>query len=214
MNRAKMAFVLALSVAASLAWGYGGSYSETTGKERTMMTVTVTKTDDGGTITIESLNEERRERYRIVADGDGNGRSMDIERPTKGLVTLIREGNTVRAGDGTTIAVADAPWYPSIEYGIARLLASGRSRGEFWIIDPEGLKPRKMVAEARKAETLSIGGRKVRSIQVRVTAAGVPAVFFSMGYWFDERDYEFLRFEGALGFGAPMTTIELTTEAR
>jgi hypothetical protein len=214
MRKAKNAIALALSLVASLAWGNGTSYSETTGKERTAMTVTIDKADDGNTITIESLNTEKRERYRIVADLDGNGKSMDYERPTKGLTTLAREGDTVLSGDGRAIAIGGAPWYPSIEYGIARLLAAGRDRGEFWVIEPETLKAHKMRAEVRGTETLSLGGKKLRAIAVRVTASGVPAVFFSMGYWFNETDYAFVKFEGVRGFGAPLTTIELDTEVR
>jgi len=214
MKGAKNAIAIGLWIFASLAWGNGARYSQTTGKERTEMVVTFTMAENGETMTIESLDEQRHERYRIVADHDGNGRSMDFDLPTKGPVTLTREGNTVRSSDGTAIAVEGAPWYPSIEYGIARLLASGSTKGEFWVIDPQGLKAHKMVAETHGTETLSLGGKKVRSIAVRVTVVGVPSVFFSMDYWYGENDYTFLRFKGVRGFGTPVMTVEFETEVR
>ena len=214
MMKATGAIAVALTLAASLSWGNETRYSETTGKERTEMTVTIAKAEGGGAIIIESINAKRGERYRVVADLDGDGKSMEYERPSRGLTTLAREGDSVRAGDGTTIAIEGAPWYPSIEYGIARLLSLGRERGEFWIIEPDSLMARKMVAEVRRSGTMSLGGRDVRAIEVRVTASGVPAVFFSMGYWFDAANFAFLKFEGVRGFGAPLTTIEIETEAR
>ncbi len=135
-------------------------------------------------------------------------------------LVVEREGNLLVArgkfkGKEVTreFKVDSLPWYQFIEVSLAAFVRSDEEKTEFWIIEPLNLKPYKMVALKQETGDLTVNGREVEAVRIKVTLPGMASLFWSSHYWYRKTDGVYLRFEGARGGpGTPKTIVELISE--
>lgn len=139
-----------------------------------------------------------------------NGDSFSATR--EGKILLIEWARGGKYGKEEREIDQD-PWYASIDFGLTGFIRSGREEAEFWTLNPENFKTYKMVAERNGDDSFAYGGASVRATEVRVTASGVPAIFFKMKYLMRESDGIRLLFEGKQGGpGSPKIISRLVGE--
>lgn len=215
----KKCITLGLSLIAlcpALSWAITFRYVETCGKLAGENLVTLTKDEATGLVTLDARDGALGESHLIVADATGKSVSWTYRLATGEVRVFSRSGNKIAMSVNGATPVETAgkldgdPWFASPDFSLAPFVASGESEILFWTVNPANGKAFKMKGSRKGSETLSINGKKERAVKVEVTAENVPAVFFSMHYWFREADSVFLRFAGTRGGPeAPKILLEL-----
>lgn len=194
-------------------------YSETTSNLTIQQTVTVTRNDSGGYL-ITAIDAET---------GDTDTMTLDSHCAALVWVTKAKDGSTIsyrRSGNSIlvegvqhgvsvskTVAIDALPWYGSTDFGIGDFVRSKQATGGFWVINPDTLKATKMSVNVIGKNTVPYLGNQIDTVKIRVTAAGVPAIFFNLLYWYRPTDGLLIHFEGAMGPpGTPKTTTQLISE--
>jgi hypothetical protein len=153
--------------------------------------------------------------WEFVLDGKGATKSCHVQRAGGEGISLVRIADTIEMEtssgekkDKKSLAIDGAPWYESMEVGLSRFAMSGVQREDFWAIDVDRRKATKMSAKRAGMETIDCSGSRFTAVRVLVTAAGVPALFYGVTYWFRQSDGLYLRFEGVRGGpGTPKTIV-------
>jgi hypothetical protein len=153
--------------------------------------------------------------WEFVLDGKGVTKSCRVQRAGGEGISLVRIADTIEMEvlseekkEKKSLAIDGAPWYESMEVGLGCFAMSGVQREDFWVVDVDRRKATKMSAKRAGTETIDCSGSRVSAVRVLVTAAGVPALFYSVTYWFRQNDGLYLRFEGVRGGpGTPKTIV-------
>jgi len=191
-------------------------YSETTSNVTIQQSVTVTQNESGGFV-ITAIDAET---------GDTDTMTLDNHCAALVWVTQAKDGSTIsyrRSGNSIliegvqhgvsvskTVAIDGLPWYGSTDFGLGDFVRSKQTTGNFWILSPDNLKATKMSVSVIGMNTIPYIGNQIDTVKIRVTAAGVPAIFFKLLYWYRPTDGLLIHFEGAMGPpGTPQTTTQL-----
>jgi hypothetical protein len=218
MKKARFSAICFLAAFSALTSAESRRYIETIGNSSGERIVSIESDATSGMVTIDSSGVGSGERDVVVTDAKGSAVSWTNVRASGEKRVFSRMGDGIEIiADGTSRpakGVLDAaPWFASMDFGLARFVADGGESTSFWIVNPKNGKAYKMDARRAKTEHLSVGGKEERAVRVEVTAHGVPAFFYSMDYWFRESDALFLRFSGTQGGpGSPKYTIEFAGE--
>lgn len=165
----------------------------------------INRDEETGTRKVEKHDPVTGMVHRFVLDERGGTVSWQIVFHDR-EVLFSRDGmtviSTVKPGgsnDSTPITIDESPWFADIPEGLQPFVIDGSKKMEFWTIDPATHKPYRMVAKRGKNVDLIVQGTTERAIPVTVSPLGVPAIFFSMKFWYRESDGMFLRYEGKAG---------------
>ena len=190
-------------------------YRDTTGGVETGILMTYEEVP-GGTIV-----------HSVVADGDRHDMEIDTTLATRRYHVaspnrridywVTREGNMLvvegilgGAPVSRRIAISPLPWYQVMERSLHDYLVGG-ARGEltFWIMNPWEASAYLMRAASEGNQLISVNGRRVSALTIRLRPTGVFQPFWSALYWYRPDDGFFLRYEAVRGFpGTPLTVIE------
>lgn len=192
-------------------------YRQQTGSQSHFFTWVLEKSDP-----LRLQTAEPGERFNLEANAELATLSWQLQRPAEQTrLRVERRGNQlVWSGTlkGRPLARRDeidgAPWFQALSLSLQQLLKANRKQLSFWMIRPDNLEVYKLRAERRQRTTLKLTGEAIPSVQIRLTARGVPSFIWHSDYWFDARDGRFLRFAGRTGLpGSPDTVVELQTGA-
>ncbi|MGC8754842.1 MAG: hypothetical protein ACP5QJ_07510 [Thermosulfidibacteraceae bacterium] len=148
--------------------------------------------DDKGTILWSYQNFS--EGTKLEVKREGNVLSV------KGVMKNVKVDNNLH--------IDEAPWYQFVEASLRDFIVSEKKNTVFWIIKPADCSVFKMQAIREKVEEITIGGRKVKAIKVKITLTGIASLFWSVFYWYDENGV-FLKYKGVKGGpGTPETIVE------
>jgi len=169
--------------------------------------------------------------HSVQSDGDLHDVHLDnddattfyrVRSPSRGIdYTVIRKDNvlsiTGTLGGGSvskTIKINDRPWYQAIETSlhdyIVTYAATGVARPlTFWIVQPWEAKAYLLQAKTELQEQISVNGRQVTGVRVRVTPTGILRLLWSSIYWYRPSDAGFVRNEVVRGGpGTPKSVVE------
>jgi hypothetical protein len=189
-------------------------YQSTSGKNTSVLVYQTTRKAEGGSIDLVYNDSLSEDTHHLLLDTDGSTREWIIVHTDGSRSRFVREGNTLVLGESGEERTLDPdPWFGSIEAGLSEMTRKGIKKLDFWILDPEKLEVRKLTARSAGYETLDLNGEQVETVKIKVTAKGVPALFYSVSFWFRKADGIFLRFKGINGPpGTPLTITSLTKE--
>ena len=109
-----------------------------------------------------------------------------------------------------SIKIGNQPWLQFWEFGIAKMISSGKNEMAFSSIDPN--KPSKaatfLVAKKGLTRTKT-GGRDEEANHVTITIKGLPAMIFTAKMWLRKSDNVFLKSEMPQGPFVPITRVEI-----
>ena len=169
------------------------------------VTTTIRQDESNGTILVEKNDPVTGVIHRFVLDEQGgtvfwivceNDKETKYTRTESSI--LVEE--TTADNEGKDVIEIDAnPWLSTIPEGLQQFVADGEKRFEFWTINPETYKAYRMIAKRVTTEDIIVQGDTVRAIHIKVSASGVPALFFSMSFWYREADGVFIKYEGKAG---------------
>ncbi len=169
------------------------------------ITTQIIRDDENGTRQVEKHDPVTGVVHRFVLDEWGGTVSWQIVFHDR-EVLFSRDGMTIistekpgGSNDAIPITIDGSPWFAAIPEGLQLFVIDGSKKMEFWTIDPGTHKPYRMVAKRGKNVDLIIQGTTERAIPVTVSPSGVPAIFFSMKFWYRESDGMFLRYKGKAG---------------
>jgi hypothetical protein len=164
-------------------------------------------------VTIESDSDQ--ERFLNVCRADGGTLRWKVER-SDGSVNARRERNAIVFGgelDGAsvdrTVKIDEVPWYQALSYSLRQRVLDGGLPVTFWMVRPDTLEPVKLRADKESNEVITLSGRELPCVRLRVTGTGFTGRFWHCFYWFRESDGLFMRYEGLFGIpGLPKSRIE------
>lgn len=160
-------------------------------------------------------------------DGDKHDVEMDasaatiryrVQSPQRRIdYTVTREGN-VLVVQGTLggapvskrITIDSRPWYQAVETSLVGfILGGGRGQPEFWTVYPWEGNAYLLRAQSEGEQVISVNGREITAVRVRMRPLGILRYFWSALYWYRPRDGRFVRYEAVRGFpGTPLTVVE------
>lgn len=104
------------------------------------------------------------------------------------------------------------PWIQSLERSLADFVVSGRSRIEFWTIQPGDLVFRRLLAQRQGSSMIQVNGEPVEAVEVRISLPGIGSIFWSMSYWYRASDGQFVLSRSVRGWpGTPETLVEMVS---
>ncbi len=191
----------------------------------------------GGQQIIISIQEDQEPQGLLVrsfmSDGDYHEVQYDLSQTTvryhvdspqrKTDYTAVRAGNLivvqgVLAGVPISrkLRIDARPWLETVEVSLSRLALDGTSqRRVFWIVHPWEARAYLMQATVEPQQLISVADANLLAVPVRMSQAGILAIFWSALYWFQWPDGLFVRYNAVRGLpGTPPTLIELIAEQR
>ncbi|MDA3900717.1 MAG: hypothetical protein PF637_09400 [Spirochaetes bacterium] len=149
-----------------------------------------TEVADSGTYIVTQEDKITGYTHHVTLNSDYHSTQWVVTDKAGDNITFSRNGSTIVV-NGTRsderinkkIEIDTLPWFASLDFGIQGFCLSGKKTIDFWVIDPDNYKSHRMTLTRMETETVSHAGNKTRSVRIRITASGVPALFFSMNYW-------------------------------
>lgn len=195
-------------------------YDETVDGERRCASASLTVEAESGQQTLVAKDPSTGDLHTIKMDSRFETIEWAFQGANGDSFSVVREGKTLfiewaRGGQyGKEEREIDGdPWFVSIDFGLTGFIRSGRQKAEFWTLNPDNFKAYKMLAERTGDNTFEYGSISVPATGVRVTASGVPSLFFKMKYLMRESDGIRLLFEGKQGGpGSPKIISRLVGE--
>lgn len=174
-------------------------YVEQCGKNKQQVLWRLSRSD-GFKLTYEKADETHVTRtdknYETLSwsmTNSSQGSSLRAER--KGDNIVVRgelKGHSV----DKRIEVDGAPWYQATTLSFTRFALSDREEISFWTLRPGTAKAYKLKATKAGRETITMAGKQVEAVKIRLCLNGWLAPFWKSHYWFRASDGLFLRYEG------------------
>ena len=186
-------------------------YSETAGVGITL-NKTLTTTNDTITVlvsnNIETITTKMDKSYNAIETKwvcPSKFANIHAKREDNNIIfTGTHNNNEV----SFTTTIDNDAWHQNIETGLKHFIKSKNTRHLFWAIRPKDLKLIKFMVTKVKEEPITVQGKTVNALNVRMQLTGLMALLWNAHYWFNPETGEFYKFEGANGPpGTPPTTI-------
>jgi hypothetical protein len=146
----------------------------------------------------------------------------DVDSPSRQIkYTVTRLGNVltfkgILAGAGLSkdIKISGLPWYEAIERSLHDYVLTYAATGvktplTFWVVHPWEAKTYQLQAVAEIQEQITVNGRSVTGVRVRVSPTGLLRLVWSSLYWYRPSDGLYLRYEAVRGGpGTPKSVVE------
>jgi hypothetical protein len=187
-------------------------------KEADTITMTVIRTDGGGTVR-ESQDQGNEERTEEI-DSDNSTRAFHFRNLSAGtdyraermgsriLVTGTRNNRALTR----EFSINEEPWYQFPEQALGNSPPLAQGSAKFWLINADECEIHEMEAVPVGAESISIMGAPVQARKIQVKLTGFASLFWSALYWFGPTDEPYLRHETTEGpLRGPTLVIELVS---
>jgi hypothetical protein len=199
-------FSVAVALSAQTTFATDYRYATYISGTRYESITTIVSEGNDSAFVVETLDPEQFDRHRLRLDDHLCGLEWGIARANGEWLAFVRAGLVLEisgARDGKSVRetreIDEAPWFASIPLGLSGFMKTGDKTAEFWTINPENLKPYKLIAKKKETSDITVQGILVNAVRIQVSASGVPAMFFSMDFWMRETDGLCLKFEGKKG---------------
>ena len=112
-------------------------------------------------------------------------------------------------------AAAGPPWNQLFQMGLGAFVESGAASCQFRSIGTQGpgeLKIGKFTVKRQETEKITLAGKEISAIHLRISLSGLLSIFWHGDYWFRPGDGRFLRYRGKNRPGGPQAVSELVEE--
>jgi len=217
------AFLLAGTLTFSILGAETLTYREMEGEAVTIHVLRFQAQGDGFRVELSSSRNEAVVRQTFLVDADLATREWTFSDPARRmeLAASVRGEKIVLAGSKQGKKVdkrfdsEGAPWNQLFQIGLGPFVLSGRKGMTFRSIGTQGpgeLKIGKMTVTRKEDAPISLGGRNVDAVRLRISLSGLLSIFWHGDYWFRKADGRFLRYRGKNRPGGPEAVSELAEE--
>lgn len=205
--------IIALSHSISI-HGFGLKYELTTDSGSTSLIWDITEennayvlrsTDPKGKRTFISGRDGSIRNF-IYQDLDNN---IYFEGKREELSIIVSSFNDTDSKENSFISETGY-WYQPLGFCFFDFACSDEKRREFFMVNPENLKPVSFVIKKSGTETIYIRGEKTEAIKAELRLRGIMAAFWHGTYWLNPDNGILLRYIGTFGPGTEKTVMELT----
>ncbi len=183
----------------------------------------IEESPSGYSIDLQSEKNGLRIKQKYEVDKNLAAVSWNYEEPHKNTnVTAARKGNRVYLS-GTeggkpiakTFEIDELPWNQTFNIGLEHFARSPEKSMKFWSIGTSGpgnMKITTFKVKKKKTETITVNGKAVEAVHLRMSLTGILSIFWSGSYWYRKSDGKFVRYEGKSGPGTGVAIMELISE--
>ncbi|MBI4979060.1 MAG: hypothetical protein HZC28_16390 [Spirochaetes bacterium] len=170
----------------------------------------VVRSDYGAADFISAYSADYLTRWWRVANKVRNtDLRITVEKNTAVVTGTFRGTNITRSA----VMKPGIPYFASFDLAGKYLLASKKESMDFLILRFGDFEFFEMTIKNMGNESITVGGKSIRAVHVRVTPSGMLAMFWHADYWFRPSDNEYVKFIGSQGPpGTPESIIELIAE--
>ncbi|HQO12944.1 MAG TPA: hypothetical protein PK741_07675 [Petrotogaceae bacterium] len=187
-------------------------YTEETNGKRTMLTISITTSEDDRII----VRKQSENEYYKITNMNTLTTEFSYENKVTGLsYDALRNGYVIQVtGKDKTkkiiksFKIDDYGWEQSIELSLAQLVLSTGKDKRFWLVSLDAERCMKMYATNKGMEELQINGEKVNAIKIEVTPDGFFSIFWKAFFWYDQNGL-YLKSRCSKDFGAPECITEI-----
>jgi len=126
---------------------------------------------------------------------------------TSGSVLSVRGTTESGVRKAKSYNIGSEPWVQQFWFGLLPFLKSNDSSFRFSIINPKDFTRVRMIAHKERIVPLTIEGKDVPALQVKITLQGFKSMFWTGHVWYDPQTYTFLKYEANSGPNTPLMTV-------
>lgn len=191
------------------------SYLQQMGSEQSAFTWTM---EQGEFVTLKTI--EPLETTTIRCKASGEVLQWHLQRGNSTSITAIRKGETIHIkgtvnGDMVEkqLLIDDKPWYQFLSFSLQPFLKNESfQKTQFWILAPRRLEMHMMAALKEEEVPVTLHGKEIPAIKVRVAPDGLVGKLFYGHYWYRKPDFLWIKYQGDHGPLSPETVIHLQQE--
>jgi hypothetical protein len=200
------------------------TYREVEGEITVTHTLTVSPEPPGFRIELASQRQGGgvvRQTFRVAADlstlawtFNDPGRQMELDAKLMGE-GIVLSGTFRGKKVENKFSAAGAPWNQLFQVGLAPFALAMEKSFQFRSIGTQGpgeLKIGKFTVTRSGEEKISLAGKEIAALHLRISLSGLLSVFWHGDYWYRKVDGRFLRYRGKNRSGGPIAVSELVQE--
>jgi hypothetical protein len=149
--------------------------------------------------------------------------SWNYEESNKNTnITAIRKGNQIYLSGmdrgkpiNKIFKINELSWNQTFNIGLEHFALAPEKSMKFWSIGTSGpgnMKITTFKVKKKKIETISVNGKTVEAVHLRMSLTGLLSIFWSGSYWYRKSDGRFVRYQGKSGPGTGVAIMELISE--
>ena len=199
------------------------TFREVEGDETAVHAITVSPAGSGFHVELTTTRGSNVVRQTFLVDSDLATREWTFSDPVRrmDLAAAVQGEKIILSGSfqGRKIDkrfdAAGPPWNQLFQMGLGLFVLSGKKGVSFRSIGTQGpgeLKIGKMTVTRKEEVSITIGGREVDAVHVRISLSGILSMFWHGDYWYRRSDGRFLRYRGKNRSGGPVAVSELVKE--
>jgi hypothetical protein len=200
------------------------TYREVEGETAVTHTLTVSPEPPGFRIELASQRQGGgvvRQTFRVAADlstlawtFNDPGRQMELD--ARLLSEDIVLSGTFRGKKiEKKFNAAGPPWNQLFQVGLAPFALAKEKSFQFRSIGTQGpgeLKIGKFTVARKDDEMISLNGKEITAVHLRIALSGLLSIFWHGDYWYQKTTGRFLRYRGVNKPGGPVAVSELVQE--
>lgn len=183
----------------------------------------IEKTSSGYSIDLQSEKNGLKIKQKYEVDKNLATISWNYEEPHKKTnVTAKRKGNRIYLSGmdrgkpiEKTFKIDELPWNQTFNIGLEHFALAPEKSMKFWSIGTSGpgnMKITTFKVKKKKTETITVNGKAVEALHMRMSLTGLLSIFWSGSYWYRKSDGRFVRYKGKGGPGTGVAIMELISE--
>ncbi|NIM18130.1 MAG: hypothetical protein GTO45_31550 [Candidatus Aminicenantes bacterium] len=177
----------------------------------------------GYSIGLRSEKDGLRINQKYIVDENLAALSWDYEEPHKKTkVTATRKGNRIYLSGmargkpiNKIFKINELPWNQTFNIGLEHFALAPEKSMKFWSIGTSGpgnMKITTFKVKKKKTETITVNGKAVEAVHMKMSLTGILSIFWSGSYWYRKSDGRFVRYKGKSGPGTGVAIMELISE--
>ena len=200
------------------------TYNEAEGDLRVTHTISIAPASPGYRIELESRYNDGhavRQTFRTAADlstaawtFSDPGRQMELAAGFRGG-EIVLSGSFRGSRVDKRFDASGPPWNQLFQIGLQPFVLAGGSSRQFRSIGTQGpgeLKIGKFTVTRSGQEKISLAGKDLAAVHLRISLSGLLSIFWHGDYWYRQADGRFLRYRGKNRSGGPEAVSELVQE--
>lgn len=183
----------------------------------------IEKSSSGYSIDLQSEKNGLRIKQKYEVDKNLATLSWNYDDPhRKTNVTAARKGNRIYLSGmhrgnpiEKTFKIDELPWNQTFNIGLEHFALGPEKSMKFWSIGTSGpgnMKITTFKVKKKKIEIITVNGKAVEALHMRMSLTGLLSIFWSGSYWYRKNDGRFVRYQGKGGPGTGVTIMELRSE--
>lgn len=183
----------------------------------------IEKTSSGYSIDLQSEKNGLRINQKYEVEKNLATLSWNYEESHKKTkVTATRKGNRIYLSGmargkpiNKVFKINELHWNQTFNIGLEHFALAPEKSMKFWSIGTSGpgnMKITTFKVKKKKIETITVNGKALEAVHMRMSLTGILSIFWSGSYWYRKSDGRFVRYKGKSGPGTGVAIMELISE--